>query len=119
MESLLGALATTKTRLVSAGDENVPFLRLRRRGQEIAVAVEIEVDDGLFRDGSLLFGGFGRLLLGDDGSGSWNVRLGLIEPALDTVSQRDLVLGGDERGEEGEEKQEAHGADGGEYEDRG
>lgn len=60
--------------------------------------------DDLLRDvGDLLSDG------NDWGSGG-KIRLGFVEPALDTVRERDLLLGHSERWEEGEKGDEAHNA---------
>jgi hypothetical protein len=51
-----------------------------------------------------------HLLDGNHGGRGREVILGLVEPTLHTISQRDLLLRRCKRGEDSDERSEAHGA---------
>lgn len=51
-----------------------------------------------------------HLLNGNHGSRGREVILGLIEPTLHTIAQRDLLLRRSKRGEDSDKRSEAHGA---------
>lgn len=106
VERLVSVAAASETCLVSTGDVDQPVLRLGGGLQDGFPVAHVKGGDGLLVHlllDDLLDGG-------DDGSGRGQVGLGLVEPALDPVTQGDLLLRRSKRGEDGEELDEAHDA---------
>lgn len=105
VESLVGALTTAKASFVSSSHEDKPFLSCPRWFKGGLPVRKVYRGDSLLLD--LLLD---HLLNGNHGSRGREVILGLVEPTLHTISQRDLLLRRSKRGEDSDERSEAHGA---------
>lgn len=79
-------LAAAKAGLVAAGHEDIPVLSFGGRGQDALPVLQGHWGDALL--GDLL----GHLHDGVGRDGRRHVCLGLVEPSLDTVGKRDLLL---------------------------
>lgn len=95
VERLVGALTTAKASLVSSSHEYKPFLSCPRRFKGGLPVCKVDRGDSLLLD--LLLD---HLLNGHHGSRGREVILGLVEPTLHTISQRDLLLRRSKRGED-------------------
>lgn len=102
LEGRFGAIAAAEAGLVAAGDEDKPVLLLCARSEDGLPVLEGHRGDALLRD--LL----GHLLDGISRDGGRHVGLGLVEPALNTVGQGDLLLCQGEGREEGDKRCETH-----------
>ena len=102
-------MTTSKACLVSAGDEDEPVLRLIRWRQKGLPVGQVERGDSLFLN--LLFD---HLLNrgGDHRSSRRQIRLGFVEPTLNTIRDGNLLLRCSKRWEDGEELDETHNARG-------
>lgn len=106
VKCLVGALTAAKTCFISSSHKEKQFLRLRSGRQSGLPVGQVERGDCFLLDlllDHLLNGRNHRSRRGE-------VRLGLVEPPLDTVSQRNLLLGSSKRGEDREERSQAHDA---------
>lgn len=102
IEGLLCVLTAAEASFLTTGNKDEPILRLGARGQD-----GLPVRHGHRRDalrGDLL----GHLHDGIGRNGGRNVRLGLVEPSLDTVGQRHLLLRHGKGREEGDKRCETH-----------
>ena len=107
IEGFVRLATASEAGLVSAGDIKEPVLGIRRRLEESLPVAQVEVGDHLLLK-LLLNHLFDRR---DHGGGGWQVGLGLVEPALNTVADGDLFLRRSQSWEDGEQLDEAHDAE--------
>lgn len=102
IECLLGALATTEASLVATSNKDQPIFLLLTGSQDGLPVLKGHRSDALL--GDLL----GQLLDGISRDSRGHVGLGLVEPSLNTVGQRKLLLCQSEGREEGDKRSETH-----------
>lgn len=111
IERFVCLVTATEASLVSSGDVNQPVLGLRS-GLQVGLPVgQVELRDGLLLDLGLLDDLLNDGSGGGDRGGSRQVGLGLVEPALDTVREGNLLLSHSKSWEEGDDRGEAHDAE--------
>lgn len=107
IERLVRLATATEASLVSTRDVHHPILRLRRRLEKRLPVAQVELRDGLLLN--LLL--FDQLLDGrNDRGGGRQIRLGLVEPSLNAITEGNLLLRRSKRWEEREELDETHDA---------
>lgn len=90
-------LAAAEAGLVAAGHEDIPVLSFGGRGQDVLPVLQGHGGDALLGD---LFGHLHDRVGGDSRR---HICLGLVEPSLDTVGKRHLLLGQSQSREKSDE----------------